>query len=1017
MIYCVMRKCFVFACFLIFSNFAMGFELPIEAEHFKAVRGWKVAPGGYFAGQPNLWSLNVLVADETDSPAIATKDIEIPASGRYNLWVRYESCYGFGSVFKIQINQNGKIVASGIFGKKEDKKYFPFNRGYIGQEAWFWHNTDFVYQGMSVELQAGKAQIIVSKDKNEKPAAKRVIDLVYLTDDLSIEPGNDWDWRGKKEPPIISRFKVPVYLKIDCIEGNPSVSVQSSLYLIGYYKGPRDLYYALKDKLTEEKPRRGETFSAGQSTGWQKIMVSSVMPPEIAFIKKGEGKIIAEIATERPGKVIKRIELGVDEETKSVIVAIGKHRYEEGLLGKHKALTVEEILKKQKDMLDNYKIAGSPAKKLLLCFGMSRQYVKEQFELAISSGANGAAYSSHPEIFGTNPTLFGFDTSEGALSVQNAHLTKQCYEGDFSALESRYKKLAEDMEKTLGRRIPYRIKLIEETGPPKFETLITYDGMKQRYIDYLKSEGLTLDDVEKDPDKSFYHQNRFRALVFAQVNAKATQLIEKYFPRGTRTNSGSFYPSTGSMPTLARGDDPFLLFKERGVTEFSSEISWGWGGTPDYIGPQTQSYEAAIARALSRYYNCPMGSYLIADGNRGYTGEYVELASYPMYAQDFKWLHYYYFGWIMECTFIGCPDIMKGIKRVSYTLGAVEDDLINSKPVPAKIAVGWSSSTDIWDLSLKDEKPYMPGNCVYPQERQNLYLLLRHLQYPCDIISEEDITEGYLDNYDVFIVVGDHIKPEAAEKLKKWVEKGGTLISVAGGGIFDHYNKPLDTLFPVYGIKKTELKKHALALRPKLELLHEKPIDRVIFSDINGKKISFDIFGYKQTFVIDSGRVIAKYSDGEPACVENNYGRGKAIIMGFLPGPTYFKNAFPLKPFGRSGTKDELQGFFPTGGFSKEVYQVFGNMLSDVKREVMCSEALVEPIVRRSEKGYVIALVNYSGRKLDNLNIKLNLDESEKISKIEPVFSKAISEKTRDGWIVKLKGLDKFDCIRIYLHQ
>ncbi|MGC8805566.1 MAG: hypothetical protein ACP5QD_06520 [Candidatus Ratteibacteria bacterium] len=56
----------------------MGFELPVEAEHFKLSNGWKVVSGGYFSSQPNIWSLNLIMADATDLPAVATKDIEIP---------------------------------------------------------------------------------------------------------------------------------------------------------------------------------------------------------------------------------------------------------------------------------------------------------------------------------------------------------------------------------------------------------------------------------------------------------------------------------------------------------------------------------------------------------------------------------------------------------------------------------------------------------------------------------------------------------------------------------------------------------------------------------------------------------------------------------------------------------------------------------------------------------------------------------------------------------------------------
>jgi hypothetical protein len=35
--------------FIFYGVFAMGFELPIEAEEFKIIKGWKVIGGGYFA--------------------------------------------------------------------------------------------------------------------------------------------------------------------------------------------------------------------------------------------------------------------------------------------------------------------------------------------------------------------------------------------------------------------------------------------------------------------------------------------------------------------------------------------------------------------------------------------------------------------------------------------------------------------------------------------------------------------------------------------------------------------------------------------------------------------------------------------------------------------------------------------------------------------------------------------------------------------------------------------------------
>ncbi|MCM8759498.1 MAG: beta-galactosidase trimerization domain-containing protein [Candidatus Omnitrophica bacterium] len=993
--------------YLLFCPISYCFELPIEAESFKLIKGWKITDDGYFPSLPNFFSRQKIEADSSDNFAQASFSFDVPETKTYKLWVRYESCYGFGSVFNVKIVQKNAVKAQSDFGRKEDKKFFPFGRGETVQGPWDWHNTDYVYQGMEAKLEKGPATIILTKSKNQKPAARRIIDLFYLTDDLTIVPGNDWIWSRGNRPPILSRFTEPVYVRASVESGSGLLKLITGFAILGAHPyAPREIYFISKSGIRDKQPDKKEYLDTGSSTDWYKVNVYTVAVPEIVVSQIGDAIMNVDIALGKPSNIVKTIKVGPGKEEKTVFVAVGLKKYEKGLLGNHKALTFDEMIKKQIGILEKYNPPGKSAKKILLT-GVIRDIFPElQFQLAVASGLNGQAYSTHPLIYGTDSKLKGFNTDTGFYSLQNAHLTKDCYEGDFSKLETRYRQIADDLFKKLGRTLPLHIKLLEETGPPNFETLMSWPKCKEMFDLYLKQNGLSYEQVSNDSDLFHYHSIRFRTKLFAKVNAEATRLIEKIFPAGTVVNSGSVFPTIGGFPSIARGDDIFLLFRERGVTEYSSEISWGLCGSPDYIGPQTQSYEAALARALSKYYNCPFGSYLIAAGTYGYSPEFVELASYLMYGSGFKWLHYYVFGFPDGCTYMGHPEIMKATKNVNKKIGVVEDYLFDAKVVPGKIAIGWSSTTDIWDLARKPSYPHSPGNCVYPQERHLLYLLLRHLQYPVEILSEEDLIEGYLKDFDVYFLIGDHLKPEAANAIKDWVKNGGILISVAGGGLFDHYNKPLDTLKDVFGISQAKLEKTVDAIRPKLELLHLQPLDVITFN--SGKKMK--VFGYKQTFVVGDGKVIGVYQNGEPAAVEKIYGKGRAIIIGALPGPAYVKDAIPVAPYGRGGYKDELSLFFPTQ-YNKEVRSIIKDLLGDVKSNLVCSHPLVEGVLLERKDGYVITLTNFSMKKQKNITVEFFPPQGYCVKKIFSPYGKIGIDRSGEKFIIKIPEIDKFHCI------
>ncbi|MCM8815260.1 MAG: hypothetical protein NC937_03065 [Candidatus Omnitrophica bacterium] len=91
---------------LFICSVSYSFELPIEAEAFKLIKGWSITDDGYFPSLPNFFSRQKIEADASDNSALATFSFEVPESKVYRLWVRYESCYGFGSVFNEGSSRN-----------------------------------------------------------------------------------------------------------------------------------------------------------------------------------------------------------------------------------------------------------------------------------------------------------------------------------------------------------------------------------------------------------------------------------------------------------------------------------------------------------------------------------------------------------------------------------------------------------------------------------------------------------------------------------------------------------------------------------------------------------------------------------------------------------------------------------------------------------------------------------------------------------------------------------------------
>jgi beta-galactosidase len=117
-----------------------------------------------------------------------------------------------------------------------------------------------------------------------------------------------------------------------------------------------------------------------------------------------------------------------------------------------------------------------------------------------------------------------------------------------------------------------------------------------------------------------------------------------------------------------------------------------------------------------------------------------------------------------------------------------------------------------------------------------------------------------------------------AQVLADWVAAGGTLISEATPGYFGDRGKvgtvqPHNGLDAVFGVAETNVE-----FMPDIG-------DRISFS-FNGNDVKGG--GFRQVYRTTTGRALGDFADGS-AVVENDFGKGRTLLVGTHPGVAYFK--------------------------------------------------------------------------------------------------------------------------------
>ena len=354
---------------------------------------------------------------------------------------------------------------------------------------------------------------------------------------------------------------------------------------------------------------------------------------------------------------------------------------------------------------------------------------------------------------------------------------------------------------------------------------------------------------------------------------------------------------------------------------------------------QMESYLSDIAHGIAERHNLKFGC--LIKPHRGAPLQRM-LSVVSRGATVFEW---YTYGpdYAKGDSFSARLELLEAVARGGRFLGRAEEFLYGAK-LAGKPEVAFVSprSSEIWGKATE-------LSVTAFEDAKWVYLALAHSHVPVDVLSEQQLAEGKLDQYKVIYVVGPNLRRDAAAKIREWVRDGGTLWTDALGLSRDEANQPAAAMNEMLGVKNRTVEKWG-------EVQPYRAINLQPFAEEAPKKKSFTwqqkelrpVVG-RELCEAKSANVMAKFSDGEPAVVRNSFGKGQVILTKFWAGLSY-----------SAGVREK--SFNLRNDFDSEFRLLIAGPLSAqrIYRPVIPAEPLVEAILLEKDGQRSIALMNWA---------------------------------------------------------
>lgn len=234
-------------------------------------------------------------------------------------------------------------------------------------------------------------------------------------------------------------------------------------------------------------------------------------------------------------------------------------------------------------------------------------------------------------------------------------------------------------------------------------------------------------------------------------------------------------------------------------------------------------------------------------------------------------------------------------------------EILNATPAPAQIAILYNRLS----YMVGGSQPSLSKLGRAPiDSAMGLHAVFAEKQIPVDFVSTQEVATGKLSQYKIlFVPFPVMLSADVAEGIKEYARNGGTVVAEARLA-WNNERGFASPIIPGIGLDKV------FGAREKLIKPVEKP-EIAIGSEAglpgwtDGVAVSGAAFE-EELEAYPRAEVLGRFSDGEPAVIENSFGKGETILLGSFLGLGYEKHP-------DAGTQEFLLSLAKLAGVSPEV--------------------------------------------------------------------------------------------------